>query len=222
MSWKPTVKGRRYVSYANVTATLALVFSMSGGALAASHYLIDSTKQINPKVLKSLRGKMGETGRTGLQGPQGSQGSQGAQGLQGAQGAKGEKGSEGEKGPEGNPASIPALSAVTPFAGSNFGPGWSNYGTIESPGYYKDALGIVHLTGTVKASSSSYVPGYIIQVSQLPTGYRADGFFPAGSSEAGGASAACTLEIGGGGIYALPGCDYREISLEGITYRPAE
>lgn len=45
---------RRHISYANVAATLALVLSMSGGALAASHYLINSTKQINPKVLKTL------------------------------------------------------------------------------------------------------------------------------------------------------------------------
>jgi hypothetical protein len=45
---------RRRLSYANVVATLALVFAMSGGALAANHYLINSTKQINPKVLKAL------------------------------------------------------------------------------------------------------------------------------------------------------------------------
>src|SRR6202043_2254580 len=45
---------RRRFSYANVAATLALVFSMSGGALAAKHYLINSTKQINPKVLKAI------------------------------------------------------------------------------------------------------------------------------------------------------------------------
>jgi hypothetical protein len=41
-------------SYANVVATLALVLAMSGGALAASHYLITSTKQISPRVLKKL------------------------------------------------------------------------------------------------------------------------------------------------------------------------
>jgi hypothetical protein len=45
---------RRHLSYANVTATLALVFAMSGGALAAKHYLLTSTKQISPKVLKQL------------------------------------------------------------------------------------------------------------------------------------------------------------------------
>jgi len=47
---------RRRFSYANVAATLALVFSMSGGALAANHYLINSTKQIKPSVLKKLKG----------------------------------------------------------------------------------------------------------------------------------------------------------------------
>ena len=45
---------RKYLTYANVTATLALIFAMSGGALAAKHYLVSSTSQISPKVLKSL------------------------------------------------------------------------------------------------------------------------------------------------------------------------
>jgi hypothetical protein len=45
---------RRHLTYANVTATLALVLAMSGGALAATHYLVNSTKQIDPKVLDSL------------------------------------------------------------------------------------------------------------------------------------------------------------------------
>ncbi|HTQ68450.1 MAG TPA: hypothetical protein VMI13_07135 [Solirubrobacteraceae bacterium] len=45
---------RRNLTYANVTATLALVFAMSGGALAAKHYLVNSTKQLNPRVIHSL------------------------------------------------------------------------------------------------------------------------------------------------------------------------
>jgi hypothetical protein len=45
---------RRHLSYANVTATLALVFAMSGGALAAKHYLVTKTNQISPKVLQSF------------------------------------------------------------------------------------------------------------------------------------------------------------------------
>ena len=45
---------RRNLNYANVTATLALLFAMSGGALAAKHYLVNSTSQLNPRVLRSL------------------------------------------------------------------------------------------------------------------------------------------------------------------------
>jgi hypothetical protein len=80
--------GRRF-SYANVAATLALFFSMSGGALAASHYLITSTKQINPKVLKKLKGAAGKTGATGATGKEGPQGAQGLAGKEGAAGTKG-------------------------------------------------------------------------------------------------------------------------------------
>lgn len=79
------------LSYANVTATLALVLSMSGGALAANHYLINSTKQINPRVLKRLRGETGRRGPAGPQGPPGQAavGPAGAAGLTGATGAAG-------------------------------------------------------------------------------------------------------------------------------------
>jgi len=77
---------RRHLNYANVVATLALVFAMSGGALAAKHYLINSTKQINPKVLKKLKGNTGKTGPTGLTGPTGPAGQAGKTGETGAAG----------------------------------------------------------------------------------------------------------------------------------------
>src|SRR5882724_631145 len=47
----------RHLSYANVTATLALVLAMSGGAIAAKHYLLTSTAQIKPEVIRSLEAK---------------------------------------------------------------------------------------------------------------------------------------------------------------------
>ena len=50
-------KIRKRFSYTNVVLTIALVFAMSGGAYAAKKYLITSTSQISPKVLKSLQGK---------------------------------------------------------------------------------------------------------------------------------------------------------------------
>jgi hypothetical protein len=74
---------RRRLSYANVTATLALFFAMSGGALAAKHYLISSTKQIKPSVLKALKGKAGPAGTPGAAGTAGGQGPQGATGATG-------------------------------------------------------------------------------------------------------------------------------------------
>jgi hypothetical protein len=84
------VRGR--ITYANVAATLALVLAMSGGALAASHYLINSTKQINPNVLKKLHGARGARGALG---PNGAIGPQGAVGPTGPRGPKGEKGEAG-------------------------------------------------------------------------------------------------------------------------------
>ncbi len=86
---------RRHMSYANVVATFALVFAMSGGALAATHYLITSTKQIKPSVLASLKGKAGAAGTQGAAGPQGPAGPAGAKGENGAAGTNGTVGANG-------------------------------------------------------------------------------------------------------------------------------
>ncbi|HTR88687.1 MAG TPA: hypothetical protein VMG62_01090 [Solirubrobacteraceae bacterium] len=100
------VQGR--ITYANVVATLALVLAMSGGALAANHYLINSTRQINPKVLKKLRGARGKTGARGLAGIS-------IQGPTGPQGPKGERGGEGPHGTNGTNAyeALPAGRSVS-------------------------------------------------------------------------------------------------------------
>jgi hypothetical protein len=74
------------LTYANIVATLALVFAMSGGALAASHYLITSTKQISPKVLKQLKGKSGAAGKEGAPGKAGGNGTNGTNGTGGGNG----------------------------------------------------------------------------------------------------------------------------------------
>jgi len=93
------LRGR--LTYANIVATLALVFAMSSGAYAASKYLITSTKQIKPSVLSTLKSKPGPAGTTGSTGPQGAAGSQGPQGPQGPSGGKGENGSTGTAGANG-------------------------------------------------------------------------------------------------------------------------
>ena len=49
-------------------ALLALFIAMGGTAIAAHHYLISSTKQISPKVLKALKGNAGPSGASGAPG----------------------------------------------------------------------------------------------------------------------------------------------------------
>jgi len=92
---------RRRLTYSNVVATLALVFAMSGGALAASKFLITSTKQIKPSVLASLKGKAGANGAAGAQGPAGPVGPAGGVGPQGPAGTPGTNGNPGPEGKEG-------------------------------------------------------------------------------------------------------------------------
>jgi hypothetical protein len=80
---------RRRVSFAGIVAALALVFAMTGGAIAAKKYLITSVNQISPAVLKKLKGKVGPAGPQGQAGAQGQAGPAGANGSPGATGAPG-------------------------------------------------------------------------------------------------------------------------------------
>lgn len=101
---------KRRLSWVNIAMTLALVFAMAGGAFAASgghkhanssrsgkhksSYVITSTKQVSPKVLKQLKGARGPAG------PEGKAGAVGAAGPAGPAG-KGEKGDPGSPGAPG-------------------------------------------------------------------------------------------------------------------------
>jgi hypothetical protein len=95
------IRRRLHLSPATVIAGLALVFAMTGGAYAAKKYLITSTKQISPSVLKQLQGKAGAPGAAGAQGAQGPAGPGGPAGPSGSGGAKGETGPAGVKGEKG-------------------------------------------------------------------------------------------------------------------------
>jgi hypothetical protein len=68
---------------AGLLATVALFLALGGSAVAAGHYLITSTRQIKPSVLRKLRGATG---------PRGAAGPAGAPGPEGVQGSRGEAG----------------------------------------------------------------------------------------------------------------------------------
>lgn len=89
---------RKRVTYANVAMTLALVFAMTGGAFAAKHWVITSTKQIKPSVLKQLTGKRGPEGKQGPAGLEGKQGPAGPEGKPGKDGTNGTNGTNGVNG----------------------------------------------------------------------------------------------------------------------------
>jgi hypothetical protein len=95
------LRKRIHLSPTTVIATLALVFAMTGGAYAAKKYLITSTKQISPSVLKSLQGKAGPAGANGPAGPAGPQGPAGGTGGKGENGKEGAAGKNGENGKPG-------------------------------------------------------------------------------------------------------------------------
>src|SRR5580704_6817888 len=115
-----TSKIRRHITFANVTATFALLFATSGGALAAGKFLITSTKQISPKVLKSLKGTSGKNGATGPAGPAGPAGPSGSAGPSGAAGTPGPEGKEGKAGVSVTSKTLAEGDTNCPAGGSEF------------------------------------------------------------------------------------------------------
>ncbi len=89
---------------------------MTGGAMAAKHYLITSTKQIAPKVINALKGKNGAPGKEGAAGKEGSPGKEGPVGKEGKEGKEGPRGPSDvwQAGDGSSAASTPPLSISVP------------------------------------------------------------------------------------------------------------
>jgi hypothetical protein len=154
---------RKRMSYANVIATVALFFAFSGGAAyAASHYLITSTKQIKPSVLKSLAGRPGPAGPAGAgtpgaQGPAGPAGPQGSAGSAGVAGVNGvsvtseevKKGDATCKSKEGG-AKFTSASGVSTACNGKEGSPWTAGGTLPEG---KTETGMWSVVTTAKSGS---------------------------------------------------------------------
>ncbi len=91
-----------------VVALVALFVALGGTAVAANHYLITSTSQIKPSVLKTLKGAQGAPGASGKAGPSGAPGASGSPGPGGPGGSTGPGGATGPAGPTG-PAGVKGL-----------------------------------------------------------------------------------------------------------------
>jgi hypothetical protein len=87
----------RHPSLALIIASIAIVLALTGSAVAAGHFILTSTKQISPHVLRSLKGKRGPRGYRGSSGKGGATGpvGTGAPGRAGATGATGSTGATG-------------------------------------------------------------------------------------------------------------------------------
>ena len=131
------IRRRLHLSPATAIAVLALVFAMSGGAYAASRYVITSTKQISPKVLKDLQGRAGAKGATGATGPAGAAGAKGETGAAGSAGAKGETGPAGEPGKKGTNG-LSGKAGAEGKEGKEGSP-WTDGGTLPSGSSEKGA-----------------------------------------------------------------------------------
>jgi hypothetical protein len=166
---------RRRLSYTNVVVTLAFVFAMSGGAYAAGKFVITSTKQIKPSVLKQLQGKpgtpgpAGAAGAGGAQGPAGPGGAQGPAGPQGAKGDSGTAGTNGTNGTNGKEGSPWSAGGTLPQGAQETG-AWLSTPT-SAEGQYSSVSFPIALAAGLDTSHTLYV-----KVSE----WKAGGTMPAG------------------------------------------
>src|SRR5271166_1918612 len=87
--WRAGCMHPRRPSPPSIIASVALFFALGGTATAAHQYLITSTSQIKPSVLKKLKGKAGPASTNGTNGANGREGKEGPRGVAGANGTDG-------------------------------------------------------------------------------------------------------------------------------------
>jgi hypothetical protein len=109
---------KRYLTYSNVIASIALLFAITGGAVAASTALEKesvSTRQLKKEAVNSNKVKNNSLRAIDFaagQLPEGPSGAQGAKGETGARGPEGPRGFEGPQGVQGTAGTAKAAGVV--------------------------------------------------------------------------------------------------------------
>jgi hypothetical protein len=193
-----------------VAATVALVVSLGGGtALAMNAYVITSTKQIKPSVLKKLHGAEGPAGTNGTNGAAGSAGPAGPTGPAGMNGSNGAPGANGavagysvENG-QSSPTSLPLTQGDYQIVATKTLPAGSyivnaevdaEFTTTSAPtGGYSDAFDECALfeASTMITASFQYAGGAI---AQEPLGWYSESVIPVQAAVTLGSSTPIELE----------------------------
>lgn len=153
----------RLPSPALVLAFAALLIAMTGTAVGAG-YLITSTKQISPKVMKKLKGKKGKRGVKGASGAPGAQGAVGPAGETGAAGAAGATGPTGSGGPPGSAGSPGATGPTGPR-----GPSDAIIGFDDAGGTFDFAGGATTISTVTNVPAGKYVYSAKFNVTSPPS-----------------------------------------------------
>jgi hypothetical protein len=142
----------RHPSPALIIALIALILSLAGSALAASRFIITSTKQISPSVLHSLKGRRGPRG------------------FRGASGAPGVTGAPGHMGAAGTTATVTTTTTTTTPAPTT-GTDLKYYGEVIASGLAEPGVGANF--SVVKLSTGVYELSFPLSIA--PSDLNSDG-----------------------------------------------
>ena len=149
------------------------------------------------------------------------------QGPQGPKGDTGPQGPKGDTGAKGDPGVVDA--PQTPIPVTSFNNTWEAWGAGYAVSYWKDAVGIVHLTGGIRDGTVSVgtasVPIFTLPVGYRPTQIQYQPIVSTDSSDVpiGGAyleiCAPPTCASEDAGEVSVFGADNYYVSLDGISFR---